>query len=311
VTAFLLIRAIGFDLAGAPKWIRDNGWEGLFDFSAAHDYGFVRYPFPGKAHVDYWNDGEVFGHFIETVVKEPVSRETSSRTVASTGEREAPRTLRLKKVRSLVTPYLGVAALVFIGVYVLYKAIDGALRPDEVMSFGTTSHLVVAVTLLLLGVTVASRVPRLTRNGQARFVGVAIAIDLVGIGIWLGEGMGAGPDFVTKVSSEAYMAASFVLTIVAIWATARRPSWGLKPLILVGTAAIAAFVGLGLWRTPTEELGPLWPVFLAMAVFLYPWWLAALILDLVLIWHLLIHSPSRAEVLKTMAGVPRQEQAAV
>ena len=43
----------------------------VFDFPVKNDYGFTRYPFPGKAHVDYWTDEAVFGHFISNVVKEP------------------------------------------------------------------------------------------------------------------------------------------------------------------------------------------------------------------------------------------------
>ena len=62
---------IGFALDEARAWLAANEWNQVFRFPAdqGHDNGFTRYPFPGKAHVDYWADEEVFGHFISTVVK--------------------------------------------------------------------------------------------------------------------------------------------------------------------------------------------------------------------------------------------------
>jgi hypothetical protein len=44
------------------------------------------------------------------------------------------------------------------------------------------------------------------------------------LGIRIGEGMGAGPVFVTKVLSAAYMVASFALILVVSTATTLRPS---------------------------------------------------------------------------------------
>lgn len=56
-----------------------------------------------------------------------------------------------------------------------------------------------------------------------------------------------------------------------------------------------------------EKVGPVWPLFLALAAFLYLWWLAALILDLVLVWHLLVHNPARVRrILARMAGELRE-----
>ena len=65
---------IGFDLEITREWLLQNGWlsstatPGVFQFAKTHDYGFVRYPFPGKAHNDYWEDPEVFGNFIDGVI---------------------------------------------------------------------------------------------------------------------------------------------------------------------------------------------------------------------------------------------------
>jgi hypothetical protein len=303
---------IGFNLNGVRQWIEMNGWDRVFSFSPAHDFGFVRYPFPGKAHVDYWDDPEVFGHFIETVVKEPLPSGKQQDGHAPPRERKPPATRRLKEALSFVIPYLGVSALIVIGVYLVYRSVDGALEPDKAWSLRTAFHLVSGVSLLVLGMTVAARVPRLTRDRHARFLGAAVAIILAVLGIYVGEGMGEGPGFVTKIPSIVYFTAIVLLIGLTLVATATWPSLGLKPLIVLGTVALAAFVAQGLYSLPASQLGSVWPVFVAMAVFLYLWWLAALILDLVLIWHLVVHSQSRVpESLARMAGVPGQVQGAV
>jgi hypothetical protein len=294
---------IGFDLERVRQWIGANGWDKVFSFSAADDFGFVRYPFPGKAHVDYWNDPEVFGHFIETVVKEPLPRTLARASASPAQARKPPPTLRLKQVLSYVVPYLLVTALVVTGVYFLFRAVDGALKPEEAMGLGTAIHLVAATSLIVLGVTVAVRVPRLTRGAKARILGVAIASIIVVVGLKIGEGMGDGPPFITRFSNAQYMIAAIVLIVVGLWFSGRWPAYGPKVLAGLGTAAIAAFVIWGLHDAPPNELGPVWPVIVALGVFLYLWWLAALLLDLVLVWHFLVHSPARVrKSLARMAG---------
>ena len=58
-----------------------------------------------------------------------------------------------------------------------------------------------------------------------------------------------------------------------------RQDW---PLIL-NAAALDAAVDLSL-----QQQGPIWPVFLAWAAFLYVWWLAIITFDLTFVWHLYI-----------------------
>jgi hypothetical protein len=307
---------IGFNLNGIRHWIGTTGWDRVFNFSSDHDFGFVRYPFPGKAHVDYWDDPEVFGHFIETVVKEPLPAGRRRNGHASHKERKPPATRHLKEALSFVIPYLGVTALLVIGVYLLYRAVDAAFKPAEAMGLNSAFHLVSGVSLLVLGMTVAARVPRLTRDTRARFLGAAAAIILAVTGILIGEGMGegmgAGLGFITKVPSIVYFTAVVLLIVLTLLTTAAWPFLGLKPLIVFGTATLAAFVGFGLYQLTDELRGAVWPVLVALAAFLYLWWLAALILDLVLIWHLVVHSQSRVpESLARMAGVAGQVQGAV
>ena len=81
---------VGFELDTARQWLLLRGWiaadeksekadgskvpadcarQRFFDFPKAHDQGFTRYPFPGKAHNDYWGDKELFDHFFSNGMK--------------------------------------------------------------------------------------------------------------------------------------------------------------------------------------------------------------------------------------------------
>jgi hypothetical protein len=297
---------IGFDLDLIREWLKAHRWDKVFTFSDDDDFGFVRYPFPGKAHVDYWTDPEVFGHFIEHVVKET--------PVPPGPPRKPPATLRWKKVLSYVVPYVLVIGLIVTGLYVLYRAVIGAARAEEAMTFWGAVCLVTAATLMVLGVTIAVRVPRLTSSITARVVGALVAFDLLLLALLVGERIGPGLYFITQVSNARYLIGAVVVIIVALVASARWPSQGPKVLIACGTIAMAAFVINGL-NTPPPQLavdtpppqhsGPIGPVVVALAVFLYLWWLAALLLDLVLVWHFLVHSARRVRNnLAAMAGEP-------
>ena len=60
---------IGFELDTARYWLDQRGVK-FFEFDQKQDdIGFARYLVPGAAHNDYWNDNEVFDHFIDTVVR--------------------------------------------------------------------------------------------------------------------------------------------------------------------------------------------------------------------------------------------------
>jgi hypothetical protein len=79
----------------------------------------------------------------------------------------------------------------------------------------------------------------------------------------------------------------------------------LKPLIFLGTAAVAFIVGRHIVDASRNgDVGPVWPVFLATAGFLYLWWLAALIFDLVFVWHLHIRQARVQELIRDIMDRP-------
>ncbi|WP_148218021.1 hypothetical protein [Opitutus terrae] len=63
-----------------------------------------------------------------------------------------------------------------------------------------------------------------------------------------------------------------------------RSGRGQKPMIwLVGVVFVTFAILNEVWRT--QPTGPLWRVFVAIAAFLYLWWLSSLLFDLVFVWH--------------------------
>jgi hypothetical protein len=155
----------GFDLQITRDWMADNGWlskdetkEGahFFQFREDHDdYGFTRYPFPGKAHNDYWNDDTVFGHFINEVILKKKNG-------------EKPRTIWWTKIMSWVVPYILCFALVAGGTYVLYNTVVATFFASQ--GFPILWD-VFGITCLLAGVTVLSRMPRLDKIQWSSSIG--------------------------------------------------------------------------------------------------------------------------------------------
>jgi len=303
---------IGFSLDDVRSWLKGTGWDGVFNFEAKDDIGFIRYPFPGKAHVDYWNDKKVFGHFIRTVVNEP----PDTKDAGAAADRDPPSDIRWTKWLSYLVPYGGVAALFFVAVYVLFKTVAGYTDPETASGF-TVGHVlsnVGAIAALLFGVTATSRIPRLTRQRSWRLVGWLIYLVSAAMFIWLlpaGEPTRTtirGVDFTIPTGWTRLITSTLVVAMVYL-VSRKWPHWGLKPLLLVGATGIAALVGYQIHKVSGEDRGALWPVFLGTAGFFYLWWLAALIFDLVFVWHVYIRQALALQRMDDMVGYTARTQA--
>ena len=311
---------IGFGLGRTRAWLQDNGWKGLFQLTDEDDFGFTRYPYPGKAHVDYWNDEAVFGHFIETVVKPPSppargSWATAGSPTPAPAEKpdvppasrfdRPPGDIRWKKWLSYVLPYVGIQALLLVAVYILLKAVIGYIDPDREVysSAGILFRTISAHAFLLLGITVTSRIPRLTRVRSWRIAAWGIyglsALAYLSILLWSSED---GPDFLAESAWRRLALATLVVVVVYLIST-NRPSWGLKPLLFLGTAGILGIVVVHLLAARSAgDTGPFWPVALGAAGFFYLWWLAALIFDLIFVWHFYIRQSMGLRRLNAIVG---------
>src|SRR6266436_1840459 len=179
---------VGFDLQITRDWLKENRWlndqqnpntGAIFRFCEQDDFGFTRYPFPGKAHNDYWQDDEVFGHFIQEVVIDK-------------GEKSAqkPANFRWTAFASNVFPYLLIFALLAVGTYVLYQTCEALLQtgtPAPKTNTHTTPQLlntirdVCGISCLLAGITVLGRITRIERLPWNLIIGfIAFALGSAG-----------------------------------------------------------------------------------------------------------------------------------
>lgn len=170
---------VGFNLDTARDWLRDRNHDRIFRFEACDDHSFYRYPLPGKAHVDYWADPEVFGHFIQRVVapKWPLTRAERKR------RREGPPSRRWVPWVTYVAGYVLPFALLHLGVYFLAKAACDYLNPDEHAEHPELWKIVLALSWLIAGTTVWLRLVRLTRTSGWFLLGGAIYA-LSAAGFW-------------------------------------------------------------------------------------------------------------------------------
>jgi hypothetical protein len=195
---------IGFALDDARRWIAEQRWDNVFDFPARHDHGFARYPFPGKAHIDYWTDPDVFGRFISAVIEErPDDLPTPVDALPP------PTNRRVQKVLSYVVPCLGVTTLLFVAVYILLKAVMGILQP-EWKGTGEIFWDVARITLVLCGVTVAARIPRLAGDLHVRLSALVCAAVACGVYYW------TAPDEPTRVFSMYWPSGVATVTLASI-----------------------------------------------------------------------------------------------
>jgi hypothetical protein len=271
---------IGFRLNHMRRWLGHTGWNRFFEFEGPHtdleagrdqapkhDIGFTRYWFPGKAHTDYWTDLGVFGHFIQTVVRP--DPDPANRTF------DPPRTRPARAVVSPFIPYLLAAGLLVLGVFLLYRGVAGVTLPFPETTWDSVRN-VLAISLVLAGVTAATRIPRVTRSWRWRWSGYAFfAATLLAfpylLTCWakarLGSPilyvLGQAPELLQSLDalaawlpgvrdcSETGMppGATLVLMglvlagLIVVYAISRaRPLWGVKPLIVCGVAIIVGVV---------------------------------------------------------------------
>ena len=301
---------VAYRMEATREWIKENRWDAVFEYEgptptnpAGHEFTFSRYLFPGKAHVDYWRDEEVFGHFIETVVHGgDRSGDVDTDTAWPKGRfADPPRSFFHVRLFSRVVPYFFPAALLFTGVYIVFRAIS-----VRAASYETVFWDVGGITLLLLGITVASRVPRLTRSRKewiaAYFIFLAtaaacpkmlspIAINFLAgpieeIFSWTDWDRFRSPldDFYPRPALGIMLiAAVFVLGVMKI--SAAFPRLGAKTLIVPASILTLGIVLYGINASNDVRRGPLWSILLAEAAFLYLWWLAVLLFDLIYAWH--------------------------
>lgn len=170
---------VGFKLETARAWLDGHTECTPFEFDPEkHDFGFARYLMPGKAHNDYWDDPDVFEHFVQDVVKN--NPEGAKR----------PQSKALVSFLSTAMPYAMSFFLLVIATFLLYRAVSAYIHPDfeplqryqrfTVLGLSESSSVSLpamvinafAVAMLLTGVTLLARLPRLAKGARWFFWGL-------------------------------------------------------------------------------------------------------------------------------------------
>lgn len=171
------------------------------------------------------------------------------------------------------------------------------------MSLGGTILNVTGITCLLAGTTMAARIPRLTRKGKWRLIAAALFV-LFAVPYlllvdartrcWLGffpgrPGVTVDDAWVPTIVTLA-VAFGIVLFSTLSWHLRHPPAWlapllrGARPLTVPGSVAIILLIAYRV-RFEYSENHSLWPLLLSSGIFLYLWWLAIRLFDLIFIWH--------------------------
>jgi len=281
---------VGFKLNAARDFLRDQECE-AFNFEddrdgEQHDLGFSRYVLPGKAHVDYWGDNEVFRHFINDVVVRDTPQWTPQQA-------QKPKSKRWVGVVSTALPYVASLALHWLSIFLLFKAVTAFLGTE--WTRGAAAGTVFSLAWLLAGGTAAARGPRLVKRecrpigwrllAASAFAAGALPCILL-MPLALKEPVMAG--LLQSLDLSAVAVSRIPVAVAGLaalsgWLASRKPNRARWLLLGSGAVLVAGIVCVRLWQAHSTE--PLWPVAMGGAAFLYLWWLAILVFDLAFVWH--------------------------
>ena len=318
---------VGFELDTARWWLREHHYDQVFAFSSDDDYYFTRYAVPGKAHTDYWDDADVFQHFLMTVVAPPHGPGDPPPPARRVELANGPRQRWIAKFTSNIVAYLIPLGALLAGVYFLSKGVGHYLDPK---GEGEHPHLirnVLALGGLLAGTTVWLRLTQLVRFGRWHLGGALIYVACAALFYfaatptsdlaWLAAlpaqlgGTWADPRCGLLLASAALVAAvslanaRWLRRVISFMVPRLLPAPSPKTAAGPATAALAhpplvrnaltvmlVLGGLALAANALvyDQLhhpagAALWPIVLGAAAWLCLWRLAALVFDLVFIWH--------------------------
>lgn len=300
---------IAYRLQKTREWMAQNRWDRFFHFPSEHDVGFSRYVLPGKAHIDYWADSDLFAHFIENVVNLPRSKRRATENPVR--KAPLPRNRWFAGLTASVFPYLLVGALMFVAVYCLYTPVATTLQAAQ--SSRVTFANLMGLTLLLAGMTASVRIPRMTQSKRW----------WLGAGVFFVASLGLYPLLVAPVTQTLInnalaflplpaisllgqnMTLPFVVLLATVVATVWsywRPARGVWPLLVPGGLLSLAIMVQILRQDASETT--LWPILLGSALFLYSWWLATLLFDLSVVWHSYVRWSSAMDAMRQMITTP-------
>jgi hypothetical protein len=296
---------IGFQLDTVREYLGQIDCK-AFDFDAdADDYGFARYWMPGEAHVEYWTDPGVFGHFINSVVLRGTGVQTDT---------PAPTNKPLVYVLSPAIPYILTFLLHLAAVGVLFEALTSQLAGGGSIPLCSVVRLVTCSATLWAGMTAAARLPRLAGRQIWRWGPFSTLIFCIGVLLsWLilapplpppSHGILKAcfaplliPDRLDFI--EVVLACAFVTASSGFWT--RQPRWGRRLLLGFGALLSIASVVMVLYTIGLQQGKSYWPIAMGWLAFLYLWWLGIVMFDLTFIWHRYIRNSVAVQNLRDWA----------
>ena len=94
------------------------------------------------------------------------------------------------------------------------------------------------------------------------------------------------------MSDDRLVWVGLAIAVVGLLFGWKKPHWGMKPMVVAGTLTAVALVfslGPAAPAPGVDEVSAgassYWPLLVGGAAFLYLWWFAALVFDLVFVWH--------------------------
>lgn len=188
---------VGFDLDRARVWLKEHSWDRCFEFedetpNVKHDFGFARYVFPGKAHLDYFDDDQLFDHFFQEIVRlKPLSTNNDGTTLKpSTKADTKPQPPKNRLLWPFIPvswiataiPYLLSFAVLILGIYLFYRGAATYLPFQE--TAWDTARNVSGIALLLWGLSFATSVVRTSNVFKRKtYFWQGIAYLVAGVGI--------------------------------------------------------------------------------------------------------------------------------
>lgn len=325
---------VAFDVSEAREYLGNLNcsafdWVDENNAPPVADYGFNRYPWPGEAHVEYWNDDTVFEHFFFNVMLEGTEAVLERQSVFGDGYRQiplplaAPRTKASAWFASRVVPYLLFAIVLLLAVAVLVSAVNATLVERAQLSFGRASTVVLGLSAQLAGLTVAARLPRLRSWRQPQIALMAFIAFILGTGcarllvggdsiaaVWVDfvdvvRGLLAG-HVVRGVEAPASLAGWTLAMLCAVTAVAsgwipHGPRAGRPWLIGMGTLWMTLALLSILMVYGAGDFQSLWRVCLSAAAYLYLWWVGIVLFDLTYVWHYYIWKSGAVATLRAWA----------
>jgi hypothetical protein len=296
---------IAYELEATKAWMSDP----QADFARhlpLEEHPFGRSFLPGKAHVDYWNDADVFGHFFEKVVDPPAAKDARFK--------EPPASKPLARAVASVVPTVVVVVLLILAVYCLYRPVASITNP-------TARALdilrdVAGLGALLYGITAASRIPRLMDRMVSSLTGaLLLAVSMAAYGFavtpetqvavgetvcgWINSATCDAGGLLGGASIAMYLVATLIAVVSGV-AARLKPTSGHLALPAIGAAAALMIVyQLIITSGPTDVA--FWPIALGAGAFFYLWWLGALLFDLIFVWQRYVRNSALREHLERMA----------